>query len=90
MPRLSGARSQKAGLAPGTLIHVGKKKLGTVQISRIDYSEDWLAERASISAEDALVTKRRPKVRWINVDGLQQVDVLEKLGSHFKINPLVL
>ncbi len=90
MPRLSGARSQKAGLAPGTLIHVGKKKLGTVQISRIDYSEDWLAERASISAEDALVTKRRPKVRWINVDGLQQVDVLEKLGSHFKIHPLVL
>jgi magnesium transporter len=90
MPRISGLRSRKAGLAPGTLVHVGKRKLGAVKISRIDYTEDWLTERSALSAADALVTKRRPKVRWINVDGLQQVDVLEKLGSYFKIHPLVL
>lgn len=76
-------------MAPGTLVHVGKKRLGTVQISCIDYSEGWIRERSAISAEDALSVKRKPKVRWINVDGLQQVEVLQRLCDHYKIHPLV-
>jgi len=48
-------------MAPGTLVHVGKKRLGTVQISCIDYSEGWIGERAAISAEDPLSVKRKPK-----------------------------
>ncbi len=27
---------------------------------------------------------------WINIDGVHQVELIEKLGTHFNLHPLVL
>ena len=37
--------TKKAGLPPGTLIHVGEKKLDKVKISLIDYNQDGYEEK---------------------------------------------
>ena len=34
--------------------------------------------------------KDKPTVTWINIDGLQEVGIIEKIGAHFGIHPLVL
>jgi len=34
--------------------------------------------------------KDTPTVTWINIDGLHQVDIIEKLGKHFSLHPLIL
>lgn len=83
-------RSKKAGLPPGTLMHAGERKTGEVRITLFDYSADGWEEKVVDSVDQVLRLEKKAGVRWVNVDGLHEVDVLEKLGNHYHIHPLVL
>lgn len=83
-------RSKKAGLPPGTLIHIGTKKPGDVKISLIDYSAKSFEERNIKKIEECFPFKSTPSVTWINISGLHDVSIIEKIGNHFDIHPLVL
>ncbi len=82
--------SKKAGLPPGSLIHVGKKHSDKVKITIIDYDKDNLDENTyeSVDACEKFVDK--PSNTWINIDGIHQVEVVEKLGNMFAHHPLML
>ena len=90
MSRFRGILSKKAGLPPGTLMHVGEKKAGKVKITVIDYREDHCEKKVFGKIEDVFPYKGSPSVTWINIDGLHMVDIIEKTGAHFDIHPLVL
>ncbi len=90
MPKFVRRRSKKAGLSPGTLIHIGEKKAERVKITLIGYDETHLEEREVRSVEECFPFREAPTVTWINVDGLHQVEVIESLGRHFGLHPLVL
>jgi magnesium transporter len=90
MRRLIRKRSEKAGLPPGTLVHVGEKKAEKVKISIIDYDENQIAEKEAAAIEECFPFKDKPTVTWINIDGLHEVDIIEKLGTHFGLHPLLL
>ena len=83
-------RSSKAGLPPGTLVHVGEKKVESVKITFIDYDEQSFQEKQVPSIEECLTLKDTPTVSWINIDGLHDIDLLEKLGKGFELHPLIL
>ncbi|MBN2282838.1 MAG: magnesium/cobalt transporter CorA [Deltaproteobacteria bacterium] len=82
--------SEKAGLPPGTIVHVGEKKSETVEISLIDYDATSHREMDVKNIEDVLPFKETPAVTWVNIDGLHDVDIIEKVGGYFNIHPLVL
>ena len=82
-------RSRKAGLPPGTLVHIGEKKTEKTRIRLIDYNEDHLEEKDLESIEECFPYKDTPTVTWINVDGIHEVDVVDKIGKHFDLHPLV-
>jgi magnesium transporter len=82
--------SKKAGLAPGTIIHVGEVKTGKPRITLISYDKDTFEERIVESIEDCLLCKDPKTVSWINVDGVHQVDIVERIGTHFGLHPLVM
>jgi len=82
--------SKKAGLSPGTLIHIGEKKTEQVKMQVIDYDEEHLEEKDLASIEECLHLKDSPTVSWINIDGIHQVDVIEKIGKIFSLHPLIL
>lgn len=90
MPRLIKKVSKAASLSPGTLVHIGEERTEKVNISIIDYSEDSFKERQGVKAEECFPFKDTPTVTWINVDGIHQLDIIEKLGKQFDIHPLVL
>jgi magnesium transporter len=90
MPRLIKKVSKKAGLSPGTLIHVGERKADKSRIRLIEYGESKLEEREVQTAEECFPSKENLTVIWINVDGLHQVEILEQLGNRFGFHPLVL
>jgi len=90
MPRLIKRSLKKRGLPPGSLVHVGEKKTEKVRISIIDYSTGRFEEKEVRNVEECFPFKRKPTVTWINVDGLHEVDIIEKLGKCFEIHPLVL
>ena len=80
----------KRGMPPGTLIHVGKKKMEKVRISAIDYDEKNLVEKDEISIEECKSFADSPSVTWINVDGLHDPEIIDKIGTTFDIHPLLL
>ena len=90
MPRFMKKSSRKAGLSPGTLIHIGEKKVEQIRIRLMNYDPQQLLEKELADIEAAFGFKDTPPVTWINIDGLHEVDVIEKLGFHFGIHPLVL
>jgi len=90
MPRFIKKQLRKAGTSPGTLIHIGEQKVDETQMTLIDYDEEHLQERVLDGIEEAFPLKDLPTVTWINIDGLHQLDIIEKVGRHFNIHPLVL
>jgi magnesium transporter len=90
MLRLVKRTSKTAGLAPGTLVHVGEKKLEEAKITVITYDEKGFEEKALDTAEASFPPKDAPASLWINIDGLHEVSVIEQIGKQFGIHPLTL
>ena len=90
MPKLVKKKSKKMGLPPGTLVHIGKKRMEEVKISIIDYDEEHLQEKETKSIEECFPYKNKPTVTWINVDGLHEIKVVEEIGKCFNLHPLIL
>jgi magnesium transporter len=90
VPRFIKRVSKTIGLSPGALVHIGKKKIEEVRIRLIDYDEKQLQEKEPKSVEECFPFKDLPTVTWINIDGLHDIKITEKIGKHFKLHPLVL
>ena len=89
MPRLIKKRSKKAGLSPGTLIHIGEKRAEKTRIRIIEYDEKIFHEREVAKMEECFPLKDAPNLTWINIDGIHQVEIIETLGKHFGLHPLL-
>lgn len=83
-------RSRKAGLSPGTLVHIGEKKIEKTKITVIDYDEKEFLEKEVKKVEECFPFKDKDTVTWINVDGVHEVEVIEKIGNCFGFHPLIL
>ena len=90
MTRIIKKLSKTAGLAPGTLIHVGDEKGKKPKISIIDYNETNFQEKVVKEAEECFSFKDTPTVTWTNVDGISDVEIIEKIGNCFQLHPLIL
>jgi magnesium transporter len=90
MRRLIKKTTKKPGLSPGALVHVGEKKEEHTKISLIDYSESQFQEKEIKNIEESFPFKDSPTVTWINIDGLHEVGIIEKIGKNFNLHPLLL
>jgi len=81
---------KKAGLPPGTLVHTGEKQVENVRITYIDYDEENFSEKQVSKIEECFPFKTTPTVTWINIDGLHEVSIIERLGNQFELHPLML
>ena len=55
-----------------------------------DYDSERYEEKVFESIEVCFPYKDSPSVTWINIDGVHQVEMMEKIGTHFGIHPLVM
>ena len=56
----------------------------------MDYDETHFQEKEIKTIEECFLFKDKPTVTWINIDGLHQVEILEKLDECYGLHPLVL
>jgi len=61
-----------------------------VKITIIDYDEEKFQEKEVETIDEVFPFSDKSTATWINLDGIHQVDNIEKIGKHFKIHPLVL
>ncbi len=87
---LHKSSSKKIGLSPGTLVYTGEKKKDVIKISLFDYKENYLEEKTIDHIEESFSCKDSDLTSWINIDGLHDLSITEKIGKHFEIHPLVL
>ncbi|MCH4553513.1 MULTISPECIES: magnesium/cobalt transporter CorA [Aestuariibaculum] len=83
-------QNKKSGLAPGSVIYTGDKSDKNLFIEVFDYNKEQCIEKELHSIEEAFDFKLTDCVSWININGLNHVDSIEKLGNHFSLHPLVI
>jgi len=82
--------SMKAGLPPGTLVHIGEKKAEAVKIRLLRYSEDRFEERELTSIDEGMPLCDKPGVNWIHVMGIHDVTIVRQIGTAFGMHSLLL
>ncbi|MCB1191260.1 MAG: magnesium/cobalt transporter CorA [Leptospiraceae bacterium] len=90
MTELVKTRTKKIGLPAGALVHIGDASTEKIEIKIIDYNEDNFKEIEVENVEECFPFKNSSNVTWINVSGIHQVDIIEKLGIYFDLHPLIL
>lgn len=81
---------KKAGMPPGTLLHVGATRSEKIKITVLGYSKDEWIEKEYNSVEQLALEKSKFDVHWIHLNGIHRVDMIEEIGNRFNIHPLVL
>jgi len=90
MPESLSSASEKSGLPPGSLVHVGEVHAHEHKISVINYNKSTLKKHTIKSIEELLPYKTTDTITWVIVDGLKDVSIIDAIGQHFGIHVLVL
>lgn len=88
--RLFRTSHKKPGAAPGTLVYTGPERSEPVTVHLIEYDQDAYEERTLSPEADFNEISRGARVAWVNVDGLNDLDLTQRIGSAFGLHPLVL
>ncbi len=80
----------KTGLAPGSLIYTGEVYSDEVTIEVIDYSNHTITEHQISDLEDLAQFNHGDSVTWINIVGLHDIALIEKVGALMGLHALTL
>ncbi len=78
------------GLPPGALIHIGERLTEHIKITLMDYDGDHFQEKEVENLDECIACRTKPTVTWIHVDGIHDIQFLERLGTIFNLHPLTL
>ena len=90
MPKLVKKRSKKTGLPAGSNIHTGEKKTENVGMTLINYDEAQYQEGEIKKIEKCFPFKDKPFVTWLNINGIHDAEIIEKIGEYVGLHPLLL
>lgn len=81
---------KQIGLPPGTLVYTGEKEKEPVTILLLEYDQNSFIEKQIDNIDNILISKENEKVSWINVEGVHDIQLMEKIQSYFNIHPLAM
>jgi len=88
--KLSTIKPRKVqNLSPGAVVYTGKKQILKTTLDIIDYSKDYYFKIISDNIEEGFKYKGSENITWINVNGLNNTEPIEKLGEHYNLHPLI-
>ncbi|MGC9434892.1 MAG: magnesium/cobalt transporter CorA [Methanomicrobiales archaeon] len=86
MKRSARKSSEKSGLPPGTLIHIGEAPPEPVRIRSIHYDESLVAEEECADPKEAFGAGEG--ITWINVDGVHEPALIDRIGEMASLHSL--
>ncbi|MDP1994207.1 MAG: CorA family divalent cation transporter, partial [Ignavibacteria bacterium] len=87
---LTKKQTRKTGLPPGSLVFTGEQKLAQSDLSLIKYSENSCEVIESLRVEDIPSSIEKNGIAWINIEGIHDTKLVEKIGEIFHLHPLLL
>ena len=86
----TSSTAKKAGQPPGTLIYTGKKTTEKVIVKVYDYTNDTFEEQEITQLDDLAKFKNNTSNTWINISGLHETALIEKVGACFNLDAMLL
>jgi magnesium transporter len=90
MARFLKKREKNKGLAPGSLVFIGNRKVENISIRLIDYDKTNIIEDELKRVSDGSEFLTTNTVTWINIYGLHDIDKIKEIGITFELHPLLL
>ncbi len=90
MSRYIKKKKEEIGLSPYALVFRGQKKTDKILLRAIDFDLEDVTEIEITVPEQLLDLKKSKKLTWLNIDGLDNVTLMENLAKVFKIENNVL
>lgn len=81
---------KKAGLQPGAVVWSGPERTHQVIASCISYRDGSVRECTGVPLDDILASLDHHAVTWIDINGIHDTNLVERLGNQFGLHPLVL
>lgn len=72
----------------GFAFYTGERKVLEPRVTVISYDAKDVSEESSIRFEDVISKKRKSKMTWVHVDGLTNVNLIQKIAHRYHLNPL--
>jgi magnesium transporter len=79
-----------AGSPPGILKHRDGQVTFSSRLHLIWYDGDNLEEKADATTADCLEYRKRPGVKWLHLQGVRDLQLIEDLGTCMGLHPLAL
>ena len=83
-------RKSKVGLPPGTPVHTGIDREEKVSMYVVEFNQTDMREYWADSLDDCAPPDKDVCVKWIHVNGVHDIKILEALARYYSIHPLVL
>jgi len=90
MPESLSYASEKSGLPPGSLVHVGEVHAHEHKILVINYNKTKIEKRTVKSIEELAPYQTDDTITWVIIDSLKEVSIVDAIGRLFDIHGLVL
>ncbi len=81
-------QTKKTGHVPGSLVYTGEATDKPVTLSVIEYDEKEVTIHDNLSVAETLGTIDTEHVDWINVNGLHDVAIIDRISEFFSLHPL--
>lgn len=83
-------RSGKAGLPPGSLVTVGGETIAKASINLFTYNTEEVHESSLANMDQFQLADTTRYISWLDIDGLGDDTVINKVGERFSLHPLLL
>ena len=90
MARFFKKREANKGLAPGSAVFIGNKKVEEIRIRLFDYDTSKIMEHELRDISEGTDFKKTNTVTWINVDGLHDTTIITEIGAAFDLHTLLI
>ncbi|MCF8110145.1 MAG: magnesium/cobalt transporter CorA [Desulfobacteraceae bacterium] len=82
--------SRKFGMAPGSLVYIGDGEKEPISITVMDYNAESLTETTVEDLSECQGYAAGDSVTWINISGIHDPEMIERMGHIFDLHPLLL
>ena len=90
MSRFIKRNKEHIGLSPYALVFRGQKKTEKIILRAMDFDLDEVEEMDVKTNEELLALKKSAKLTWLNIDGLDNVELMENIAKVFKVDNNIL
>lgn len=84
------SKPHNVGAPPGTLFYNGVARSEKIKFTLIEFNETEYFEQEFDDLNDCLSHVKPKMVKWINVEGVHDTEIVERLGKLYELHPLTL